>query len=86
MIQNTLDRADRSRLEPIRCGGKADDSHLGVDDPSVGQEMLVHALGVGAYQMGFIDQDQIETVQLAGTLVDRLDTSDDHWMIGITPL
>jgi hypothetical protein len=53
---------------------------------SIGEELLVHPLAVGTNKMRLIDNDQIEPIELTGTLIDRLDTGDDDGIVGVATL
>jgi hypothetical protein len=49
-------------------------------------EKGLYAIAFRRYEVGLVDDRQVEGVQLTGPLVDRLDASDDHRMLGVAPL
>ena len=66
VVQESVRRADRARLQAERRGREPDDPQRRVDHLGVRQELAVHPLAFGRDQMGLVDHHQVEGVELAG--------------------
>ena len=77
-VEDVLRPADHARFQAEWRGRKTDGSHPRIDHLGIGQELPIHPFAVRRDQVRLVDNDQVEGVQFAGPLVDRLDAGDDH--------
>ena len=85
-VKDVFRGTDLAVLESKRCGRKTNDAQVRVDLLGIREELLVHPLSIGTNEVCFIDYDQIEPIELTGTLVDRLNTGDDDSIVGVATL
>ena len=86
MVEDVARFADRAVLEPERRGREADDAQVRIHHARIAHERLVHALAIRRNEVRLVDEHDVEAPQVAGLLVDRLDASDNDWVIEIAAL
>ena len=77
-VEDVVRPADHARFQAKGCRRQPDASQPRVHDLGIGQELPIHALPLGRYHVGLVDDHQIEGVELARPAKDRLDAGDDH--------
>jgi hypothetical protein len=85
-VEDVFRGTDLAVLESKRSGRKPNDAQVRINLLGVREELLVHSLAIGTNKMRLIDNDQIEPIELTGTLIDRLDTGDDDGIVGVATL
>ena len=82
-IEEVVRLADHPAGHPKWRSRQSNHPQVWIDHLRLGEELAVHAVALGRDHMGFVYQDQIETIQFACPSVDRLDARDDHRVLRI---
>ena len=82
MIQKMIRRADQAGLQAKGRRRESDDSQVRTDNPGIREELPVHSLAFNRNHVRFVNENQIDRSQFAGTLVDRLNPGHDDRRFG----
>jgi hypothetical protein len=76
-------RVEAPAVEAVGRGRQADDAQVAALGAQGGQEAAVAGLGVAGDEMGFVYDHEVERVEVAGPVPDRLDAAEQHLCAGL---